>query len=258
MQDIETQKTETPSDRLMSRLREHYPNRQFGAQNGENGSFGAEDVQGVLDWLDELDGEVKEWNENSNRLMALFKSDPVSAQFLNDWAKTGNVAAALVGIFGSDAVREAMGSEEGRELLAKQNQEYLERVSKDAQSSKEMEENYAASLEALDKFGDENGLGDEERSAIFMRLADISDRAIMGRYDVADFRMVLNDMNHDNDVASAREEGVVQGKNEKMDEQRRRSRKPADMPPSLNGQPNGLNRVGTPKKKSEAAAWGLE
>lgn len=236
----DTQSVTSSRSRLSARVREHYPDRQFAAREGVDGAvgdFGDDEAQAVLDYLDEQDTSIKEGAENSKRLLDLFNTDPVSAQFVNDWAKTGNVAEALVGIFGSDAVRKAMESKEGQEALAKRNQDYLARMAEEDGIRKEMESNYAKSFDDLDKFGEENGLSDEQKDAIFSRLNEISDRAIKGKYDVADFRMVLNDLNHDSDVSGAREEGVIQGRNEKMDEQRQRSRSRAAVPQSLQGQP---------------------
>ena len=240
MAEAKNQAVKSSRERLQERMREHYPDRQFGAQNEQGEQDVDADAQSVLDYLDELDGSNKKYKENSERLTNLFLENDMAAQFVNDWATTGNPVAGLVGIFGMEAVQKAVGSQEGRDALAKQIQEHADKLASEKKRSDEMNENFLASFEKLGTFATEKGLSDEQRDEIIGTLFNLGDKYYLGKYDESDFNMVLSAMNHDKDVDTAREEGIVEGKNRKMDEQRQRNRTTPGLPPSIGGQPGTM------------------
>ena len=89
----------------------------------------------------------------------------------------------------------------------------------------------------------QHGLSEEDIDAICAAWIQIVNDGIMGKLTPETITLIANALNHDADVANAQEEGEVAGRNAKIVEKMRNSKK-GDGITNLNG------RNGTPSQKA--------
>lgn len=256
MAKTENQGVNNRRERLMGRIKSRYPDRTFVGQKNQDGQDGQDDFdQAVNDLLDEYDARQTEQNANNEKLMKLFMSDPRSHEFVNRWVEAGDPLAALIEIFGDD-FSEAMSSPESRERFVESHNKWLERKSADEAAAAEREANWQKSLEDLESWGNEKGLDEQKKVNVILRLHQVGVNAIENVYTPEDFEMAFNAMNYAEDVASARKEGEVAGRNAKIEAAKRERRQAGAMPPSLAGQGT---HVAERKPETPKSVWaGLE
>lgn len=225
MEATENQPKSTPKELLRARMSSRYPDRHFRDENGENGEDDIE--QAILDTLDEYD-------KYNDEMLSLFSTDARSADFITNWVKTGDPRAALLETFGDDFI-EAAKSEDGLAQFKGQLDSWRARKKADDDARAQYEQNWDKSLEDLDKWGDENGLTQEQKVAVIMKLVDVSSNAIQNIYTPADFDMANKALHYTSDVEAAREAGVVEGRNAKIDARRKTKDSVGSLPPAIGG-----------------------
>lgn len=100
--------------------------------------------------------------------------------------------------------------------LGEAHEAYLERRSKQDEIERMMAENMPASVEAIRAKAGEMGLSDDQAEEVIGKMYQVMDDLIVGKIDPEIFGMMAKGMNHDKDVAEAREEGVVEGVSKKV------------------------------------------
>lgn len=237
----------TSRERLLSRARERYPDRTFA-------DIGAEPQEGTAD-LDDAINEMLEdyaskqatYDENNARLRELLMSDPSAAEFVQKWVETGDPRTALVETFGDD-----LGiSEEGQQQFKAQLDGWRERKAASDALEAEAESNWQNSLAALEEWGDGKGLSLEQKRDVMLRLLAITFAGMENKYAAEDFDLALNAINHDNDVAAARAEGQVAGRNERIAAARRDRNAASAMPPAAIGGQGGVTRERRPAQEGD-------
>lgn len=249
MASSENNKKPSARENLLSRARERYPDRSFA-------DIGAEPAEGVAD-LDEAIDEMltdyatrqNTYDKNNTRLSALLMNDPSSAEFLQKWVETGDPRTALVETFGDELGM----SEEGQVKFKDQLSGWRERKSANEALEAEAETNWQNSLSALEEWGNGKGLSLEQKRDVMLRLLAITFNGMENKYSVEDFDLAFNAINHDSDVATARQEGEIAGRNAKIAAARRDRNAASAMPPAPTGRQGGAMAESKPKKKS---FWG--
>lgn len=246
-----SENNQIPSSRenLLSRARERFPDRTFA-------DIGAEPQEGVAD-LDDAINEMLEdyttkqatYDENNSRLAELLMSDPSAAEFIQKWVETGDPRTALVETFGDELGM----SEEGQSQFKEQLAGWRERKSANDKLEAEAENNWQASLSALEEWGNGKGLSLEQKRDVMLRLLAITFNGMENKYAAEDFDIAYNAINHDADVATARQEGEVAGRNAKISAARRDRAAAEAMPPAPTGRQGGRMAEPVPQKKS---FWG--
>jgi predicted DNA-binding ArsR family transcriptional regulator len=127
-------------------------------------------------------------------------------------------------LYGEDII-DAINDPEKQEEIAAANKEYMDRVSQEEEYSKQYETNLAQSLEELSKIQQEQGLSDVEIDETMSELMTIVKDAILGKFSRSTIEMMLKGKSHDNDVATASNEGEIRGRNQRIEE---KLRKPQD------------------------------
>ena len=256
MEKAENQTLTSSRDRLKSRLSQRYPDRQFTGQDG----IDAQDV--MDDSLEEMFGEYEsrenEYNENSRRLNDLFASDPrVGALFMR-WAEGGNIMEHLIEDFG-DEFLDALASDEGKQKFLDAQTKWIERVNKNKAAEEEAAANFQKSIETLNAFQQEHNLTDEQAIAVFDKIHQIGADMVRGIYTTESLNLALNAINHDKDVATAKAEGELAGKNAKIREKMRSGAEmQRNLPPSLGGQGAAVpERKPANKKRTALDMFGL-
>ena len=249
-------KSKKPSAResLLARARERYPDRTF-ADIGADPVEGAADLdEAINDMLTDYATKQAAYDENNNKLRDLLITDPSAAEFVQKWVETGEPRTALVEIFGDELGM----SEESRGKFKDQLTSWRERKNANDALEAEAEANWNSSLSALDEWGDSKGLSLEQKRDVMLRLLAIAFNGMENKYGVEDFDLALNAINHDSDVAAAREEGEVAGRNAKIAAARRDRAAAGSMPPAPTGRQGGAMAEPRPTKASNSPWAGIK
>ena len=252
----ETDNTTKPTSRenLLSMARERYPDRTFS-------DIGAEPQEGVSDLDDAINEMLQEYatkqatyDENNNRLRDLLLTDPSAAEFIQKWIETGDPRTALVETFGDDLGM----SEEAQANFKGELDGWRERKNANDALEAEAENNWQASLSALEEWGNGKGLSLEQKRDVMLRLLAITFNGMENKYSTDDFDIAYNAINHDTDVAEARAEGEVAGRNAKIEAARRDRNAATAMPPTAVGGQGGAARERRPRPESNSPWAGIK
>ncbi|MBD5205014.1 MAG: hypothetical protein HDS84_01360 [Bacteroidales bacterium] len=232
-------------DQHLERLRTKYPEKKF---EDDEEIFGQ-----ISDDYDAFEAENGAMKERERSLSNMFRENPQAAFILNDLREGKDPVMSLVRRLGIE-VRDVMDDPAMQEEIEKANKEYLERVAK----SKELDEEYERNMEVtlnktLPEYQQQHGLSDEEIDAIGAAWVQIIREGIMGILSPETITLIGNALNHDTDVANAQEQGEVAGRNSKIVEKMRNSKK-GDGIQNLNGR-NGRpsDQGGKPKSVFDLA-----
>lgn len=236
----------TAREKLLSLAREHYPDRQFADLGTEPGEGVADLDEAIDEMLTSYAAKQAEYDEKNSRLSELLISDPSAAEFIQGWVETGDPRIALVKTFGDELGM----SEESRNAFKSELDGWRERKSANDKLESEAEDNWQASLSALDEWGDGKGLSLEQKRDVMLRLLAITFNGMENKYSAEDFDLALSAINHDSDVAAAREEGEVAGRNAKIATTRRERNASAAMPPAPVGGQGGTIKERGPRNES--------
>ena len=231
----ENKEVKSRRDQHLERLRTKYPEKKF---EDEEEIFGQ-----ISDDYDSFEAENGAMKEREKSLSNMFRENPQAAFILNDMRQGGDPVLSLVKRLGIE-VRDVMDDPAMQDKLEAANKEYLERVARSRQLDEEYEQNMETTLnKTLPEYQQQNGLSDEQIDAIGAAWIQIIREGIMGILSPETITLIANALNHDADVANAQEEGEVAGRNAKIVEKMRNSRK-GDGISNLNG------RNGTPSQNA--------
>lgn len=239
MAEVENKQVKSKRDLMLERLQSRYPDKEF---SDDEAIFGQ-----ISDDFDESDKNLAGYKEREKIFSDMFTSDPRSAQFVNDWRNGEDPEVALVRRHGIE-IKDAIDDPEKLEKIAEANKEHVERIAKEKELEEIYQQNLKESLTTLEQMQQEKGMSDEQLDAAMGFLLDIVRNGIIGKFTPESIEMALKTINHDADVENANQEGVVQGKNTKVEERLRKpkngdgtaplggangSAKPAKQRPSL-------------------------
>jgi hypothetical protein len=233
----------TNRQRLNERLSKRYPEDVY---EGE-GAMDEEAYFGRLnEFADERDADLEGYRKNDEEMRNLLQKDPTLAAFISDSANGKHPIRSIVERVGKDGFNAMLEDPETAKLIEEADKSYLERVAKEKSLSDEYEANLAESMNRLEKMQTERGLTDAQAEEAMKLVTDIVDEVIMGKFTERTLDMALNAINHDSDVANAREEGEIAGRNKKIKTELRKPTQ-GDVP-MLGGGGRGLAPE-EPKKK---------
>ena len=210
----------THRERYRSRYKEMYPEMDMEDEESFYESANAN--------LDELEG----YRKHNAELIATFNNNKAFASMLMA-AKSGEDPFEwLAANIGAD-ISELISDPEYAKKISEAARKFNESQAKGAETNKEYEANVKATLEELQKIQQETGWDNEKCYNLASRVYDIIDQGMKGLITAETFHMVMNGMNYDSDLANARSEGEVAGRNAKSSEQLKKERKPEGIPPTL-------------------------
>ena len=233
-------KTKKPTSResLLSRARERFPDRTFADIGAEPGEGVSDLDDAISEMLEDLTTRQATYDQNNSRLKELLMSDPSAAEFIQRWIEKGDPRTALVETFGDELGM----SEEGRANFQSELEGWRKRKSDNDTLEAEADANWQASISALEEWGNGKGLSMEDKRDVMLRLLAITFNGMENKYAAEDFDLAYNAIHHDNDVAAARAEGEVAGRNARIAAARRDRATSGAMPPSATGGQGGVTR----------------
>ena len=255
MKTTDNKQITTGRDKLRQRASTRFPDRKFVPDVPdvpEEGSLDDLD-DAISEMMDEQDSKMGEMNAKLEKLQQLMYSDPQSAEFISLWLETGDPRAALVEVFGDDL--SDLATEEGRNKFSGNLKNWRERKAKNDELSSQYDSNWNAFLEKLNTWGDGKGLDNEKKANVAARLIDVYEKGLTNAYDEDDFEMAYKALSYDKDVAVARQEGEVSGRNAKIQSQRRTRTPQEGMPPSGAGS-RGM-RMPAPQPPEKKNIWDM-
>ena len=243
----EQDKNLSSREQMLSRARERYPDRTFADIGAEPQEGNADLDDAINEMLEDYASRQATYDQNNARLTELLMSDPTAAEFVQKWVETGDPRTAVVEAFGDEL---GMG-EEARENFRGQLEGWRERKAANDALEAEAEANWQASLTALEEWGNAKGLSLEQKRDVMLRLLSITFNGMENKYGTEDFDLAYNAINHDTDVAEARAEGQIAGRNERIAAARRDRNAAATMPPAPIGGQGGRTRERRPAKEGD-------
>ena len=228
MESGENKEIKSKRDVMLERLKVRYPDKDFSDEEAVYGQ--------ISDDYDEYDNDIEGLKQREATFLELFNKDPKFAQFMAEAANGADPWLVVIERLGIDGVMDLMNDPEKKAEYAAKNAEYVARVAKEKELEAEYEANKDESSALLDKVQEERGLSDEMRDEIIGTVMRIAQDAVMGKITIGTIDMVLNAISHDADVENARSEGVVAGRNAKIDEKLRTAKEGDGLP---NGSASG-------------------
>lgn len=225
-------------DQHLARMREKYPDKKFEDDEEIYGQI-SEDYEQYEQELDGYRGREKAFSD-------MFISNPKSARLMMEWKDGKDPVASLIRIYGKEDILAAIEDPEKLEEIEKANKEFAERVAKNDEYETQYNKNLPASVEALEAWGAENGINDEEIDDAITELAQLCGDFILGKITPEAVMMMIKAKNHDADVDAAAMEGEVAGRNSKIKEELRK-RQEGDGTAPLGGR-NGSPVSGAPQR----------
>lgn len=248
MEKKENQAVISSRDKIKGRLAQRFPDRQFQTEDGQDAQNAMDDS--LEEMLSEYEANATSFRENSKKLTDLFASDPKAARMFMAWASGENLASHLLENFG-DEFKGALESEEGKEKFLDAHNKWLDKVAANKKAEEEADANFKTSIQTLESFQQEHNLTDEQAIAVFDKVHKIGLEMVQGIYSAESFEMAWAAMNHDTDVASARTEGEIAGRNARIKEKMRKGTD-SQLPPSLGGQGAGAGEKKPASKRRTA------
>lgn len=218
------------------RMKQRYPERDY---SDDEALFGQ-----INDDYDSYEKELGDYKERERRLNEMLSTDPRSAQFITDMARGADPWIAVIERLGIDGVTDLMNDPDKQEAYAEANKKYVERLAKEKSLEEEYEKNFSESMSLLEQIQQERHLGDETVDAAMDLVMRMANEAILGKFTAETIDMALNAVTHDADVENARSEGMVAGRNAKIDAKLRKQQG-GDGTPNLAGSNNAPTRKNT-------------
>ena len=238
-------------ERMLAKAQERFPEKKFSLESAQNAQEGGvDDLDDAIDQMlqEYADGNA-EYKKKNDELAALLRKDPSSAEFLQRWIETGDPRQAIVDMFGDELGMD----EEHRGTFKSQLDSWKERKATNDALNEQAETNWQESLTALEEWGNGKGLSVEQKRDVMLRLLAITFNGMENKYGAEDFDLALAAINHDKDVDTARKEGEVAGRNQKIAAARRDRNVAGAMPPAPIGS-QGV-RASEPSVQKPRSVW---
>lgn len=224
-------------DRYRSRYAEMYPELDMDNEEAVYESANAN--------LDELES----FRRHNSDLIGTFNSNKAFASMLMA-AKNGEDPYEWMATnLGAD-ISELLSDPGYAKKISEAAKKFNESQAAGEASRKEYEENVQKTLAELQKIQQETGWDNEKCYNLASRVYDIIDQGMKGLISAETFRMVMDGMNYGDDVANARSEGEVAGRNARIAEQLKKEKRPQGVPPSMSTAKGNTVSPEQPKRKS--------
>ena len=216
----ENEKQKTNRDLFAERLKSRYPDREFADDDAMYG-------QAVEDY-GAYENELNGYREREGQMEELFARDPKNAQFLADMAAGKDPWIVVIERLGTDGITELLNDPEKKAAYEEANRKYAERVAKEKELQAEADRNAEESARLVEQMNAQ--YGEEVVDAVLMVLDKMMKDYIMSKVTPEAFDMALKVVNREADLANARSEGEIAGRNAKIEERMRRQQSGDGMP----------------------------
>ncbi len=194
----------------------------------------------AYDYMSGLDDYKSKRDAIDKNIADRFNEDPRFAKFFLGSIQPGaNPVSELLKEFGDD-IRSYLDDPDNADELDKAQKVYLDKIAKGKEREDTYTKNLDDSLERLDEYQANIGLKDEQVEEVINSLIADAENVIMGVFTPEMIESKLKSMNYDMDVAVAKEEGMVEGANKKIDEHKKATKVNENIPPMLASKRGGV------------------
>ena len=250
-QQAEAPAKKTGRDRLKERYAKSHPDRKFDGETADNDLFDL-----TADEFDRFEEENRGYKEKSERLNKLFQDFPESAEIFKAMVLNHEHPFDYIIDHYGDRMAESLGSEEGRASLKKHREEKAKRDAEAAEASKKFEENMAETLKTLGAWGGKRKLDVNAQAEHFLKIRQALNDFGDGKISEETMDLFWNGARYNDDVARAREEGEVNGRNAKIEAERLQSKARKASAPTLGGR-GGVSEEDDGEKKTMMTMFGV-
>lgn len=201
-------------DMFFERIRTNFPDNNY--EEDEEGYY--RDANSLLDSLVK---DSKSFKDLSQKLSARLDKDPREAEVMLDWLDGTDIRVAIARHMGQEALTVPEEGSEEYEAFTKAGEDRRKELDDMKTKVDTYRSNVDASTADLDAIAEENQWSEEERADVESYIANILEKVYSGRMDKDFFNGILKARNYDKDIAGAREQGQVEGRNEKIEAEKR-------------------------------------
>lgn len=216
----ENENQKTKRELFAERLKSRYPDREFVDDEAMYGQAGED--------YDAYENELSGYRERESKLEELFAKDPKNAQFLADMAAGKDPWIVVIERLGTDGITELLNDPEKKAAYEEANKRYAERLAKEKEIEAEYDRNMEESQRVREELDAVHGV--EAVDAALGVIDQMTKDAIMGKVTKEAVEMAMKIVNRDADLANARSEGEIAGRNAKIEERMRRQQTGDGMP----------------------------
>ena len=199
-----------PRDLFYERIRTNFPEGKYEDDEEEY-------YRNALSGMDALEKDSKSYKDLTAKLTERLNQDPEEAEVFLDWLEGTDLWTATARHKGADAL---MPPQEGTPEYDSWKQAGDERR-KELDDTKAKLDEYRANADAsaadFEELAASKGWTPEEKEEVQNYITSILEKVYSGRLDPEFYDFVLKGRNYDSDIEGAREQGRVDGRNEKIE-----------------------------------------
>ena len=203
-----------PREIMYERIRAKSPDMEY--EDGSDDYY-----RRAGDILDELEAKGVRYDDLSGKLMRRFQEDPEEAQTLLDYMDGMPLVAAIRKNMGDEALTMTEESE-GWDEYQKAGEDRKKRFHDQEELLNEIRANSEQSDKDFEEWANELGLTDEQKEAVRAQIQGDLENLSRGRVTKEIYGRYRNALNHDADVEAAHKQGNVEGRNEKIEAERKK------------------------------------
>lgn len=241
--------TQEPKSRdlFYERIRTNFPDANY--EEDEDGYY-----RDALTRMDALEKDSKTLGDLTNKLNSRLGSNPQEAEVMLDWLDGVDIRTAITRHMGADALTAPEEGSDEYENWNKANEDRKKELSDMKAKVDEYRANAEASVTALQEFAKETGLTEEQAAELESYFTnELLPDIYAGKIGKEFYGLIHRGRNYEADVDGAREQGRVDGRNEKIEIEKKRL--------AGSGLPNGKTggnaseEIETPKGSDKTADW---
>ena len=230
--------------RLMDRYRKSRPEMEW---DNEETEVDVDEM--AADELERYDSERAKDKEANDRLSKMLATDNAAAAIFVDWSKGKDPIESFIEQLGDDLI-ESIQSEGGKEKFKEALNKWRKGKNAEIEHKKVYDSNIQQTAQNLIAFADSKGISDEEVTSLVDKVWQFGSNVADGLFTPEMLEMVYKANNYEDDMKNARREGFVDGKNENIAWNLRKSKPATGLPPTAGGQ-NAVTVESKPERPRE-------
>lgn len=207
------------------------------------------DEEAMYGRMNERYAELDRLRQNDSNFRKLVNEHPEYGGMVSDMMDGRNFIESFLSRNSKEDINAAYDDPEMAQKLAEGQAKYMKEQADRKQLQEEGEANVQESIKRLEAYCEANGIDEEGATKIWGACLDFGSNVLKGNFPDELFDIVHKGMNHDDDVAAAREEGELAGHNAKVQTQLAKGAGPQGLPPTFDGGQGAAAPEGQPQKR---------
>ena len=172
--------------------------------------------QKASEQLDNLEQYRNNNIEANKLLMEVFNAEPVIVEVLEDVGKGASFREAIARHFSPEELNPIEGDPD-YEGWTKNAEARAKRLTDNEIANKTRAENNEFTMKEIKAFAEKNGISNDKAEEELEKIGAVLEEVFSGRISASILQTIYNGVNHENDVKTAEDTGVIKGRNEKIE-----------------------------------------